>query len=276
MENSIAKNAKYLVAGWHIAKNNISPDEVSSTSTKKYWWICPYGHEWQSSPSYYYKKKSIDCLYCKRRRPSHEFNFASVYPEVAKEWHAEKNGALLPSMFLPKSNKIVWWKCENGHEWTTAILTRANGSQCSTCTTQDSLKISNMGLLFPQLVSEWDDGKNHPLTPFTVTKSNPSKIWWICHKGHQWQASIISRTKGSGCKICAIKTILPGQSFADRSPHLIEEWCPRNHLLPNEVTYASNKKVFWICKRGHRWEAIIQNRANGYSQCIQCKKNPPD
>ena len=272
MENSIAKNAKHLVAKWHSEKNNISPDEASSTSNKKYWWICEYGHEWQSSPRYYCKKKSMDCPYCKRRRPTPEFNFANQHPEVAKEWHTEKNGELNPSMFLPKSNKSAWWKCENGHEWTAVIFIRARGSKCTKCATQDLLKKTAVGVLFPQLASEWDYEKNHPLTPFTVNKSNHSKAWWVCPQKHKWQASILSRTKGSGCKICAEKRIPPGQSFADRSPHLVEEWCPRNHLLPNDVTYASNRKVFWICKQGHRWEATIQNRANGYSKCIECRK----
>ena len=28
------------------------------------------------------------------------------------------------------------------------------------------------------------------------------KVWWKCSKGHEWQATIANRNKGSGCPIC--------------------------------------------------------------------------
>ena len=29
------------------------------------------------------------------------------------------------------------------------------------------------------------------------------KVWWKCSKGHEWQAAIGSRNRGSGCPECA-------------------------------------------------------------------------
>ncbi|MBQ4587207.1 MAG: zinc-ribbon domain-containing protein, partial [Clostridia bacterium] len=29
------------------------------------------------------------------------------------------------------------------------------------------------------------------------------KAWWKCDKGHEWQARIASRNKGSGCPYCS-------------------------------------------------------------------------
>ena len=28
------------------------------------------------------------------------------------------------------------------------------------------------------------------------------KVWWKCSNGHEWQAIIQDRNKGSGCPIC--------------------------------------------------------------------------
>jgi hypothetical protein len=28
------------------------------------------------------------------------------------------------------------------------------------------------------------------------------KVWWICEEGHEWQATVKSRTKGRGCPHC--------------------------------------------------------------------------
>ena len=32
------------------------------------------------------------------------------------------------------------------------------------------------------------------------------------------------------------------------------------YLKPSEITPYSNKKVWWICNRGHEWEAVIGSR----------------
>jgi hypothetical protein len=33
-------------------------------------------------------------------------------------------------------------------------------------------------------------------------------------------------------------------------------------LTPNDFTYGSNKKVWWLCPKGHSYEAIIEKRTN--------------
>lgn len=43
---------------------------------------------------------------------------------------------------------------------------------------------------FPHLEAEWDYSKNKGKVP---QKSSPwynGKAWWLCHKGHSWNASI--------------------------------------------------------------------------------------
>ena len=53
-------------------------------------------------------------------------------------------------------------------------------------------------------------------------------------------------------------------------PQLLQEWdYEKNTILPTEVTTGSHKKVWWKCKLGHSWEAIVANRSNGAS-CPYC------
>ena len=56
-------------------------------------------------------------------------------PDVAAEWHYEKNGALLSTGFANGSNKRVWWKCAVcQHEWQAAICNRTGQKQgCPEC-----------------------------------------------------------------------------------------------------------------------------------------------
>ena len=45
------------------------------------------------------------------------------------------------------------------------------------------------------LLSEWDDEKNMPFTPETVSPSSSVPVWWKCEKGHSWQTQVRSRSK---------------------------------------------------------------------------------
>jgi hypothetical protein len=42
------------------------------------------------------------------------------------------------------------------------------------------------------------------LTPFDVVAGSNKKVWWQCleNPGHEWQATVINRTKGRGCPYC--------------------------------------------------------------------------
>ena len=55
-----------------------------------------------------------------------------------------------------------------------------------------------------QLMVEWNWEKNNELNfkPETLTLGSGKKVWWKCSKGHEWQAIIANRSKGSGCPEC--------------------------------------------------------------------------
>jgi len=36
-----------------------------------------------------------------------------------------------------------------------------------------------------------------------IPAGTEKKVWWMCEKGHEWQAVVYSRNKGKGCPICA-------------------------------------------------------------------------
>ena len=56
-----------------------------------------------------------------------------------------------------------------------------------------------------RLMAEWDFEKNSLLgfDPQKLTRSSNKKVWWKCKEGHEWQAIIQNRNKGSGCPYCS-------------------------------------------------------------------------
>jgi len=55
------------------------------------------------------------------------------------------------------------------------------------------------------------------------------------------------------------------------NPKLAKEWHPakNGNLTPKDITAGNNKKVWWQCKNGHEWRAIIAYRARGKG-CPYC------
>lgn len=59
---------------------------------------------------------------------------ARCFPEIAGQWHPTKNAKLDPEHIAPFSKKRVWWLCNKGHEWQTAVQNRTlSGSGCHKC-----------------------------------------------------------------------------------------------------------------------------------------------
>ena len=132
----------------------------------------------------------------------------SLRPDLIKEWDYEKNTTLLPSMVSVGSTKKIWWKCSHGHEWEATISDRTRikkETNCPFCAGKRLITGANdLKTLFPQIATEWDYDKNHPLRLEDAFAYSNKKVWWKCNKcRNSWQAVISSRTKGSGCPKCS-------------------------------------------------------------------------
>ena len=66
---------------------------------------------------------------------------------------------------------------------------------------------NDLSTLYPELVREWDEEKNLPLSPGTVLPSSHRYVWWRCSEGHVWRSVIFTRARGTfcSCPVCAGK-----------------------------------------------------------------------
>ena len=59
-------------------------------------------------------------------------------------------------------------------------------------------------------------------------------------------------------------------SLAEVHPELITEWSEKNlPLTPDDITFGSNKKVWWKGTCGHEWQTSVKARSNGE----KCRKS---
>lgn len=260
---------------WHYEKNeSIAPDQIVSGSNKKVWWKCESGHEWETTIA----SRTVlhtGCPVCARTQPIKEFvDLASSRPELAQEWHYEKNAPLTPSHISAGSGKNVWWKCSLGHEWQATVNHRSYGIGCPVCAGKKALAgFNDLATIAPQLAKEWHPTKNGELLPSQVTKAYSVPVWWHCDKGHEWQAAVGLRIGNkSSCPYCTGKRVIEGETdLLTLNPELAKEWNHQKNesLLPNMVAAYSNQRVWWQCDKGHEWQAAISSRSQGRG-CPYC------
>lgn len=118
---------------------------------------------------------------------------------------------------------------------------------------------------YPHLLKEWHPTKNRSLKPSDFSFGSNKKVWWLCNQGHEWQAVINLRSRGTGCPYCSGRKATKDNSLEALMPDLAEQWHPGNNgkLSPSDVKPGSEKKVWWKCARGHEWAARVANRSNG-------------
>lgn len=168
-------------------------------------------------------------------------SLASVHPELIPEW-SEKNLPLTPDKITFGSNKRVWWKGACGHEWETSVKARSKGEKCPICSGARVIEgINDLVTLKPLLAQEWSE--KNKLKPTELSVASHKKIIWKCKHGHEWEASVKSRTiNGTGCPYCSHNKVLAGfNDLASQYPDIAAEWSDRNlPLLPTMVTAFAN------------------------------------
>ena len=271
---------------WEKNKEIANPFEIGCTSTKKVWWKCgKCGYEWQATINNRHNGRG--CPYCAKNVVwSGHNDLATLYPELLKDWDYLENKELDPTKISTTSKKKAWWRCHVcDFHWLAEIGSRAaGGNGCPYCSGKalwighNDLETTN-----PELVLEWDYEKNKELLPTMVTAGSQKKVWWKCKVcGHQWFASVSSRSRGTGCPECGrvkmgenhrITSLRKGEnSLATLNPKLAAEWnYDKNELTPSDVTANTHQKVWWTCPNcGYVYCSSIANRHKNGSGCPVC------
>ena len=275
-ENDLASQRPDLAAQWHPTKNNgVTPADIPLGSHHMAWWVCEKGHEWKAIV----KSRAIGgtgCPVCANRvLVPGENDLVTTHPDLARQWHPSRNGALTPQAVTAGAQRKVWWLCGKGHAWQASIASRAAaGVGCPVCAGRLAIPgVNDFASARPELAAEWHPTKNGALTPEMVTPLSNKKVWWRCPKGHAYQAVVGTRTmRKTGCPYCANKKVLPGfNDLATTHPELAGEWHPeKNSRKATEVTAGSHAKAWWLCPRGHTYEAVISSRTLQHTGCPVC------
>jgi positive regulator of sigma E activity len=272
-----------LARDWHPVKNKkLRPEDVSFGSGQRVWWLCPIddSHSWQTTVGDRTQYKT-GCPFCANNKVCHTNSLATLYPELAKEWHPTKNKSLTPNDVTPGSNKKIWWQCvvDGTHVWLAKPNDRTSKGElgCAFCSHQRASRDYSLKKLYPNVAAQWHHSKNGKLKPEECTPASHKRVWWQCdiNRSHVWQETIKHRTLSkTGCPYCSGKRVSSANQLSTLYPKIANEWHPTKNgkLTPADVSYGSGKNVWWLCliKPSHAWQQEVKRRTISKSKCPYC------
>jgi hypothetical protein len=186
------------------AAGNPKPTEVSAgNNTTKIFLLCHNGHPFCSTPARLVKTGGR----CKRCAgtvlvPGGN-DLATLRPDVAAWWHPTKNGDLTPNQIRPFSDKTVWWKCPDGHEFPSTVSHRSRQNR-QTCPADTGRLLipgfNDVASKEPDLTKDWNTTLNGIDADQTVAGS--VKRCWTCAHGHTQWSTVANRRSTGGCTDC--------------------------------------------------------------------------
>jgi hypothetical protein len=269
-------NESELMKDWDFdANQDLNPAELLIGSNKTAAWVCHLCNNKWKTGIYHRAINGSGCRKCSSRKRVnfniHE-SFFITHPDIAKDWSLDKNGRLTPQMFPKNSRYEANWRCHLCGVETTRSIKNYKG--CRHCKKEIRLEKANLEMAFPDLSKEWDKEKNKGKLAKDFSPASSQKANWLCSScGNSWLAKISNRTLlGRGCPLCSNKIVVVGKNdLATTHPSLALEWHPEKNrpLTPQDVTYGSGKKLWWLCPYSHEYQATMLHRAHG-TNCPKC------
>lgn len=146
---SLSNSFPLLAKEWHSDKNgDLFPNTVYCGSSKKVWWLCTQGHEYQQS--IVKRVHGGNCPYCSHQKLLAGYNdFATEHPELLSEWDYEKND-VKPNEIMSHTKYKAWWICPFGHSYQAWMTGRCgtNHSGCPICDKENHTSFPEQALFY--------------------------------------------------------------------------------------------------------------------------------
>ena len=206
--NDLLSQYSEIAKEWDYERNHINPDEITAKSGKKVWWICSKGHSWKSVVANRTKNGNRGCPTCANRILLKGFNdLATTNPNLIKEWDYERN-KIRPYEVIAGSTKKVWWKCEKGHSWKAAIVSRTKNHFCPICNSSKQTSISEKAIVYYLKKANIEVVENYKINKKEIDIYIPSLNIGIEYDGQYYHRSMQKDlSKNKLCNSLGIKLI---------------------------------------------------------------------
>lgn len=186
---------------------------------------------------------------------------------------------LLSKKYL-NSHTDLKWRCKEGHTWASTAANmfakerRGQSNLCPVC--NNSTRKSARGVDKENEIRKIVMSKGGKIIQMDY-KNRLSRLKVKCKRGHSWEPKAASILEGHWCRTCA------NQTRASKNALTIEDMQQTAAEQGGKclsATYTNaQKKLRWVCREGHIFEAAPKHVRNSGSWCPICynikRKAPP-
>ncbi|AIY42073.1 hypothetical protein LT85_2915 [Collimonas arenae] len=213
-------------------------------------WRCCDGHTWEAQPNNI--KLGTWCPKC------HGFCTDEEHYAILCELALARGGRLLSERYLGPDHKLTW-ACHRGHTWNaTRTSVKLNGRWCPRCRILDTNGPKQMQ---KYLAVARERGGQCLSTEYMTSHK---QMQWQCAEGHIFSATPSNVMGGKWCPRC-----IGRMSAEEHYAQLTQLARERGGKLLSERFVSLDKKMTWLCHRGHAWRAIPSSVKRG-TWCKQC------
>lgn len=276
--NSLAQLRPDIAKDWHPTKNHpITPADVVAGGSKKFWWQCKHGHEWQTTVGLRVHSGS-GCPKCSLQTSRIEI---AVYSEIHAlfsnvSWQEKIDGYECDIFLGDKKvgieiDGVYWHRRRPNVDVIKSKLFEKKGIQLFRLREEGLSLLSERDIAF-----KWSDDT------FPIISKLVQKILEFTDLNDEERASLVRYIQGGSLvnegyyrKIVSyLPAPPPGLSLADKFPEIAKEWAYDLNapLTPVHFKPAASKNVWWRCSAGHTWKTSLNNRVSQQTGCPECKR----
>ena len=262
---------------WDYNKNSpITPENVFPGTTKKFWWICPYGHKYLASPNKRTSNDATSCPICdKEKKISIPEKIAfycikQVLPNAEDNYHPNWKSKKNLDIYIPDYNVGIEYDGNHWHQ--NKIKDFEKNNLCK----ENDIKLIRIREKGCPILNDYSiDFYTEPddLTSLVNTINRILKDYFNITKevlfDYTKDIALINKLVSSSFKSDNILLKYPKESMN-------WDYEKNGELRPSFFTGGSGKKVWWKCEKGHSYLASIYNHCTLKHACPYCSGNLVD
>ena len=274
--NSFADKCPEAALEWDYEKNkDKTPDKVSPTNHRKYWFKCKLGHSYKTSLAT--RSGGSGCPNCTNQSSQPELRIYTelkyIFPDTK---HKHRFNKVEFDVYIPSRRLAIEFDGSYWHRNTDAkdrrknTFCRVKGIQLVRVRQEPLKKIRGTDVIVAK-------GRFTKAAMDKVIKRLFFEIFNFEFADNRIQKYLASKTFLNEVLFQEYRTYLPmphpSKSLATLLPELGKFWdYEKNHpLTPEHFTAGSNRKVYWKCRKGHSYQKTIESRAKAVG-CPVCYK----
>jgi len=252
---------------WHPTKNgDLSPKQFTKGAKKKVWWLCPKGHSYETVIQRRTQKNNpTRCPHCSNQSSEPEIRILSEMKWFFEDVrHRYKLNKLEIDVFLPSVNIGIEYDGKYWHRNIEDIDLEKNQFLDSQGIHLIRVRQNPLKPLTDEdvMVDGYSLEKKHldeilkRIAPY-VDNTSKEKIYSYIAQPFFINDELFKTYRSY------FPSPFPENSLLETHSELSEEWdYEKNYpLRPENFTYGSHQKIWWLCPIGHSNESKIQSRA---------------